>query len=64
MFHDGWAPGIIDFPEDDDDDLSTLADYHLIRQRQRPKSYSPPTSSPIHSKVVTGRNKGMERQVR
>ena len=63
IFHDGWSPGIIDFPEDDEDNLSTIANYALIRQRQRPKSFSPPADSPKGNISIGEKNRRMERQV-
>ena len=63
MFHDGWAPGVIDFPEDDEDDLSTTSDYSVIRELQRPKVISPPVDSSKDRKFFPERNKRIERQV-
>ena len=63
MFHDGWAPGVIDFPEDDEDDLSTISDYSIIRELQRPKVISPPVDSSRDRKFFPERNKRIERQV-
>ena len=63
IFHDGWAPGVIDFPEDDEDDLSTISDYSVIRELQRPKVISPPVDSSRDRKFFPERNKRIERQV-
>ena len=53
----------MDFPEDDEDDISKLADYGLIKQKQRPKSFSPNAYSPKDNKFFPGKNKRIERQV-
>ena len=53
----------MDFPEDDEDDISKLADYGLIKQKQRPKSFSPSPYSPKDNKFFPGKNKRIERQV-
>ena len=64
IFSDGWAPGVIDFPEDDEDDLSQVTDYNLVKRHQRSKSFSPPANSPKENKPAPERLRRMERQVK
>ena len=64
IFSDGWAPGVIDFPEDDEDDLSQVTDYNLVKELLKPKSFSPPANSPKENKQMPQRVRRMERQVK
>ena len=64
IFSDGWVPGVIDFPEDDQDDLSQVTDYNLVKELSKPKSFSPPASSPKENKQMPQQVRRMERQVK
>ena len=63
IFNDGWAPGVIDFPEDDEDDLSQVTDYNLVKELLKPKPLSPSATSPKENKQAPERVRRMERQV-
>ena len=54
---------LFDFPEDDEDDLSQVIDYNLVKRHQRPKSFSPLANSPKENKPAPERLRRMERQV-